>query len=87
MHKHPEVAAGTKVPRFNKFKSTILLSKITHYMLCDDTLSQRSKATRAGVGVKFRKRRVSNIRRVFRGGVVRNPLPTMHKNPSTTFLI
>ena len=41
-----------KVPRFGKFRSKISLSKITHYIWCDDTFKQRNKETKRKRGME-----------------------------------
>ena len=39
LHKTQQGAAGAKVPRFNKVRSIISLSKVTHKIWSDDTFS------------------------------------------------
>ena len=41
-----------KVLRVNEFRSIISLSKIAHWMCCDDTFSQRNKATKRVDGLE-----------------------------------
>ena len=53
LHKTQQGVAGANVPTFNKFRSIISLSKITHQIWCDDTFSQRDKATIGGLGTLF----------------------------------